>query len=65
MNTSILTQIDARTKLLLTLLGAITTVVFSSLAAQLMLFAMSFIMALLIKRISLIFILYLLMSLMM
>ena len=57
MNTSILTQIDARTKLLLTLLGAITTVVFSSLAAQLMLFAMSFIMALLIKRISLIFIL--------
>lgn len=65
MNTSILTQIDARTKLLLTLLGAITTVVFSSLAAQSMLFAMSFIMALLIKRISLIFILYLLMALMM
>ena len=34
MNTSILTQIDARTKLLLTLLGAITTVAFSSLAVS-------------------------------
>lgn len=65
MNTSILTQIDARTKLLLTLLGAITTVAFSSLAAQLVLFAMSLIMALMIKRISLILILYLLMALMM
>lgn len=65
MNTSILTQIDARTKLLLTLLGAITTVAFSSLAAQLVLFAMSLVMALMIKRISLILILYLLMALMM
>lgn len=65
MNTSFLTQIDARTKLLLTLLGAITTVAFSSLAAQLVLFAMSLVMALMIKRISLILILYLLMALMM
>ena len=65
MNTSILTQIDARTKLLLTLLGAITTVAYSSLAAQLVLFVMSLVMALLIKRISLILILYLLMALMM
>ena len=65
MNTSVLTLIDARTKLLLTLLGAITTVAFSSLAAQLVLFAMSFIMALLIKRASLVLILYLLMALMM
>lgn len=65
MNASVLTLIDARTKLLLTLLGAITTVAFSSLAAQLVLFAMSFIMALLIKRASLVLILYLLMALMM
>lgn len=65
MNTSVLTLIDARTKLLLTLFGAITTVAFSSLAAQLVLFAMSFIMAVLIKRASLVLILYLLMALMM
>lgn len=65
MNTSILTQIDARTKLLLTLLGAITTVVFSSLPAQLILFGMSLVMALLIKRASLVLILYVLMAFMM
>ena len=48
MSTSILTQIDARTKLLLTLIGAITTVAFSSLAAQLVLFAMSLVMTIMI-----------------
>ena len=65
MNHSLLTKIDARTKLLLTLLGAISTIAYSSLAAQLTLFALSFLMALLIKRPTLVFVLYLLMALMM
>ena len=65
MNHSVLTKIDARTKLLLTLLGAISTIAYSSLAAQLTLFALSFLMALLIKRPTLVFVLYLLMALMM
>ena len=65
MCTSVLTQIDARTKLLLTLLGAITTVAFSSLAAQLVLFVMSLLMTLLIKRVTLVLVLYGLMAIMM
>ena len=65
MNHSVLTKIDARSKLLLTLLGAISTIAYSSLAAQLTLFSVSLLMALLFKRPTLVFILYLLMALMM
>ena len=65
MNHSVLTQIDAKSKLLITFLGAVSTIAYSSLAAQLTLFSVSLLIALLIKRPALVFILYLLMALMM
>lgn len=65
MHESFLAQVDARSKLLLTLFGAVCTIVFSSLGAQLTLFAFSFVVALLIKRPTLLVVLYALMSVMM
>lgn len=65
MHETLLAQVDARSKLLLTLFGAICTIVFSSLGAQLSLFVFSFAVALLIKRPTLLVVLYALMAAMM
>lgn len=62
---SVLNQLDARSKILLTVLGAISTIAFSTLGAQLVLFGVSFVMVLLINRPMLVFVLYLLMGAMM
>ena len=65
MHETLLAQVDARSKLLLTLFGAICTIVFSSLGAQFSLFVFSFAVALLIKRPTLLVVLYALMAAMM
>ncbi len=65
MANSFLNQVDTRTKLILTLVGAITTIVFSQLGAQVTLFAFSFAVALMVKNYTLIAILYAFMALMM
>lgn len=65
MHETLLAQVDARSKLLLTLFGAICTIIFSSLGAQFSLFVFSFAVALLIKRPTLLVVLYALMTAMM
>ncbi|HIU85256.1 MAG TPA: energy-coupling factor transporter transmembrane protein EcfT, partial [Candidatus Aphodousia gallistercoris] len=65
MQETLLTLVDARSKLILILLGALGTIGFSTLSAQAVLFAATLALALTIRKPALLAVLYLMMAAMM